>query len=155
LKRAWEIGALLWALPLALAISALSLWAFPVRLALASCAPGWAMLAVALVDARHFIVPDVLSLPAIPAGLLASGSLLDPSADIPRRSRPAIETSPRAAVSAISSTSDNICQPTHAPAAAARSRSAPSSPPRSGWCGCSMPSAAAPERHRALVARLP
>ena len=45
-------------------------------LALVSCALGWAMLAIAVVDARQFIIPDVLSLPAIPAGLLASGRLL-------------------------------------------------------------------------------
>lgn len=53
---------------------------FPLGLALVSCALGWAMLAIAVVDARQFIIPDVLSLPAIPAGLLASGRLLDPSA---------------------------------------------------------------------------
>jgi leader peptidase (prepilin peptidase)/N-methyltransferase len=43
------------------------------------------MLAIAVVDARRFIIPDVLSLPAIPAGLLASGRLMDPSvADLVR-----------------------------------------------------------------------
>lgn len=40
--------------------------------ALVSCLLGWTMLAIAVVDARAFIVPDVLSLPAIPAGLLAA-----------------------------------------------------------------------------------
>jgi leader peptidase (prepilin peptidase)/N-methyltransferase len=35
------------------------------------------MLAIAYSDARRFIIPDVLSLPAIPAGLLAA-PLLDP-----------------------------------------------------------------------------
>src|SRR5262245_57491516 len=49
------------------------------KVALVSCLLGWAMLAIAVVDARRFIIPDVLSLPAIPAGLLASGRLLDPS----------------------------------------------------------------------------
>jgi leader peptidase (prepilin peptidase) / N-methyltransferase len=44
--------------------------------ALVSCLLGWTMLAIAVIDARHFIVPDVLSLPAIPAGLLAA-PLLD------------------------------------------------------------------------------
>src|SRR5439155_939260 len=34
---------------------------------------------LAVVDARRFIIPDILSLPAIPAGLLASGRLLEPS----------------------------------------------------------------------------
>ncbi len=35
---------------------------------------GIVMAAISVSDARRFIVPDVLSLPAIPAGLLASGS---------------------------------------------------------------------------------
>jgi leader peptidase (prepilin peptidase) / N-methyltransferase len=38
-----------------------------------SCGFGLAMAAIAYSDARRFIVPDRLSLPAIPAGLLASG----------------------------------------------------------------------------------
>jgi leader peptidase (prepilin peptidase)/N-methyltransferase len=37
------------------------------------------MLAIAAIDAQHFTIPDVLSLPAIPLGLLASGYVLDPS----------------------------------------------------------------------------
>jgi leader peptidase (prepilin peptidase)/N-methyltransferase len=69
------------AVPLASAIAALSFWAFAPSVAVASCLLGWAMLAVAVIDAHHFIVPDVISLPAIPAGLLASGSLLDASSD--------------------------------------------------------------------------
>lgn len=40
-----------------------------------SCGFGLAMAAVAISDAKRFIVPDVLSLPAIPAGLLANGWL--------------------------------------------------------------------------------
>ena len=40
-----------------------------------SCGLGWAMWAITLEDARRFIIPDVLSLPAIPAGLLATGWL--------------------------------------------------------------------------------
>jgi leader peptidase (prepilin peptidase) / N-methyltransferase len=44
--------------------------------ALVSCVLGWTMLTIAVFDARAFIVPDVLSLPAIPAGLLAA-PLLD------------------------------------------------------------------------------
>jgi leader peptidase (prepilin peptidase)/N-methyltransferase len=47
--------------------------------AVVSCLLAWTMLAVAAVDWRWLIVPDILSLPAIPAGLLASGSLLDAS----------------------------------------------------------------------------
>lgn len=45
--------------------------------ALVSVALAITMLAIAAVDARSFRIPDVLSLPAIPAGLLASGSLLN------------------------------------------------------------------------------
>jgi leader peptidase (prepilin peptidase)/N-methyltransferase len=39
------------------------------------------MLAIAAIDARRFMIPDALSLPAIPLGLLASGALLDPLQD--------------------------------------------------------------------------
>jgi leader peptidase (prepilin peptidase)/N-methyltransferase len=67
------------AAPLGVAISVFSFWAFAPKVAIASCLLAWAMLAVAAIDARYLIVPDVLSLPAIPAGLLASGNLLDPS----------------------------------------------------------------------------
>ena len=59
-------------------IAALSFYAFAPRTALVSCLLGWAMLAIAAVDARHFTIPDIVSLPAIPVGLLASGYLLDP-----------------------------------------------------------------------------
>jgi leader peptidase (prepilin peptidase)/N-methyltransferase len=63
----------------ALGVLVFSAAVLPLKLALVSCLLGWAMLAVAVVDARQFIIPDVLSLPAIPAGLLASGRLLEPS----------------------------------------------------------------------------
>lgn len=63
----------------AAAVAGVSFGALPAKLAVVSCLLGWAMLAIAVVDARSFIIPDVLSLPAIPAGLLASGWLLDPS----------------------------------------------------------------------------
>src|SRR5688572_25336331 len=59
-------------------IAALSFYAFTPRTALVSCLLGWAMLAIAVVDARRFMIPDILSLPAIPVGLLASGWVLDP-----------------------------------------------------------------------------
>ena len=36
------------------------------------CGLGWTMLAIAAIDRRHFIIPDRLSLPAIPAGLVAA-----------------------------------------------------------------------------------
>ncbi len=58
-------------------IAAFSFYAFAPRTALASCVLGWAMLAIAVVDAQRFTIPDILSLPTIPGGLLASGYLLD------------------------------------------------------------------------------
>ncbi len=48
------------------------------RLAVVSLGLGLSMLAIAAIDADRFIVPDVLSLPAIPVGLLASGRLVSP-----------------------------------------------------------------------------
>ena len=33
---------------------------------------GWTLLTLALIDARHFLLPDVLTLPLIPAGLLVT-----------------------------------------------------------------------------------
>jgi leader peptidase (prepilin peptidase) / N-methyltransferase len=65
----------------ALGVAALSVYALAPRAALVSCALGWAMLAIAAIDARRFMIPDALSLPAIAAGLLASGCLLDPAID--------------------------------------------------------------------------
>lgn len=62
-------------------IAALSFATLSPRAALASCLLGWAMLAIAAIDARRFMIPDALSLPAIPLGLLASGALLDPLQD--------------------------------------------------------------------------
>jgi leader peptidase (prepilin peptidase) / N-methyltransferase len=59
-------------------IAGASFYAFAPWTAFVSCLLGWAMLAIAVVDARSFTIPDILSLPAIPAGLLASGWLLDP-----------------------------------------------------------------------------
>jgi leader peptidase (prepilin peptidase)/N-methyltransferase len=56
----------------AIAIAAMSFAVLQPLPAAVSCALGWAMLAVAVSDARRFIVPDVLSLPAIPLGLLAA-----------------------------------------------------------------------------------
>jgi leader peptidase (prepilin peptidase)/N-methyltransferase len=45
-------------------------------LALVSCGLAGAMIAIAIVDLREFRIPDVLSLPAIPLGLLATGRLV-------------------------------------------------------------------------------
>jgi leader peptidase (prepilin peptidase)/N-methyltransferase len=64
---------------LGVGIAAVSFHALPTEAALVSCVLGWAMLAIAAIDARRFTIPDVLSLPAIVLGLLASGSLLEPS----------------------------------------------------------------------------
>jgi leader peptidase (prepilin peptidase)/N-methyltransferase len=64
----------------AMVVAGFSFAVLPLKVAVVSCLLGWAMLAIAVVDARRFIIPDVLSLPAIPAGLLASGRLMDPSA---------------------------------------------------------------------------
>ena len=63
-----------------MAVAGFSFAVLPLKVAVVSCLLGWAMLAIAVVDARRFIIPDVLSLPAIPAGLLASGRLMDASA---------------------------------------------------------------------------
>ena len=63
-----------------MAVAAFSFAALPLKVAVVSCLLGWTMLAIAVVDARRFIIPDVLSLPAIPAGVLASGRLMDGSA---------------------------------------------------------------------------
>ena len=63
----------------ATAVVILSFSVLPPAVAVASCLLGLAMLAIALADSRWFIVPDVLSLPAIVAGLAASGRLLDPA----------------------------------------------------------------------------
>src|SRR5262245_42654385 len=76
-RDTWEALALILA---AVGVAAYSFAALALHVALVSCALGWAMLAIAVVDARRFIIPDVLSLPAIPAGLLASGRLLEPAA---------------------------------------------------------------------------
>jgi leader peptidase (prepilin peptidase)/N-methyltransferase len=62
----------------ALGVGLFSVQAFTPRMAVVSCALGWAMLAIAAIDARRFMIPDVLSLPAIPLGLLASGDLFVP-----------------------------------------------------------------------------
>ncbi len=45
---------------------------------LASCLLGWGLLALALIDRRHFLLPDALTLPMIGLGLGAT-ALLDPA----------------------------------------------------------------------------
>lgn len=63
------------ALPLAALIALPSFLLLEPVAAAVSCGFGLAMAAIAISDAKRFIVPDRLSLPAIPAGLLASGLL--------------------------------------------------------------------------------
>ena len=54
----------------ALGTAAWALWVLPGGgLAWAGAALGWTLLALALIDLRHFLLPDVLTLPLIPAGL--------------------------------------------------------------------------------------
>lgn len=57
---------------LAGAIAAASLLLLEPAWAMVSCLLGWTMLAIAVSDAERFIVPDVLSLPSIPVGLIAT-----------------------------------------------------------------------------------
>jgi len=55
----------------ALSIAVVSFWSFRLPYAAVSCLLGWFMLAIAVSDASRFIIPDILSLPLIPTGLLA------------------------------------------------------------------------------------
>ncbi len=45
----------------------------------AGCLFGWTLLALALIDARHLLLPDALTLPLVPVGLAATYAL-DPAA---------------------------------------------------------------------------
>jgi leader peptidase (prepilin peptidase) / N-methyltransferase len=65
---------------LAVALSAawvLAGWLLPV-----SCALGWTLLTLAAIDQRHFLLPDPLTLPLIPAGL-AMAFAIDPALLVP------------------------------------------------------------------------
>lgn len=62
---------------LALMLCVISFLLLPVGEAAVGTMLGLAMIAIAYVDSRHFIIPDSLSLTAIPFGLLASGSLIN------------------------------------------------------------------------------
>ena len=44
----------------------------------ASCGLGWTLLALAVIDHRKFVLPDVLTLPLVPAGVAVAG-LIDPA----------------------------------------------------------------------------
>jgi leader peptidase (prepilin peptidase)/N-methyltransferase len=64
-----------------LAVIATSVQLLSLRLAVVGAVLGLAMVAIAVTDADEFIIPDWLSLPAIPLGLLASGHLLHADVD--------------------------------------------------------------------------
>ena len=53
----------------ALAVAAWSLAVLPGWLAWAGCALGWSLIVLAVIDARHLLLPDALTLPLVPAGL--------------------------------------------------------------------------------------
>ncbi|MDJ0951174.1 MAG: A24 family peptidase [Alphaproteobacteria bacterium] len=58
-----------------LAALGVALWAASVLtgwLLWASCALGWTLLALAVIDQRHMFLPNALTLPLIPAGLMAA-----------------------------------------------------------------------------------
>jgi leader peptidase (prepilin peptidase)/N-methyltransferase len=63
----------------ALAVAAMAALAVPVAVLPWSCLLGWALLALAVTDRRAFLLPDALTLPLIPAGLLAAW-VLNPAA---------------------------------------------------------------------------
>lgn len=56
----------------AVAIAAISFFWFSGARAVVSCALGWTMLAIAASDAENFRIPDALSLPCIPLGVVAA-----------------------------------------------------------------------------------
>lgn len=56
----------------ALGVAVWSLAVLPGWQIWAGCALGWTLLALAMIDARHMILPNTLTLPLIPAGLLLS-----------------------------------------------------------------------------------
>src|SRR5262245_631121 len=65
-----------------LAAAAIALWAttvFSGPLLWVSCALGWTLLVLAVIDSKHFLLPDFLTLPLIPGGLLTAWAI-DPAA---------------------------------------------------------------------------
>lgn len=65
-----------------LAALAVAVWAatiFSGWLLWVSCVLGWALLALAVIDHRHFLLPDIITLPLIPLGLVVTWGN-DPSA---------------------------------------------------------------------------
>jgi leader peptidase (prepilin peptidase)/N-methyltransferase len=62
----------------ALAVAASAAWVLSGWLLWASLGLGWTLLALAAIDLRHYVLPDLLTLPLIPAGL-AVALALDPA----------------------------------------------------------------------------
>ena len=62
----------------ALAIAASAIWVLSGWLLGISLGLGWTLLALAAIDLRHYLLPDVLTLPLIPAGLAVAWAL-DPA----------------------------------------------------------------------------
>jgi len=62
----------------ALAVAASAVWMLSGWLLWVSLLLGWTLLALAAIDLRHYLLPDVLTLPLIPAGL-AVAYALDPA----------------------------------------------------------------------------
>ena len=60
---------------LALIIAVWAITVVPGWLAWVTCGLGWALLALAMIDGKHLLLPDSLTLPLIPAGLLVAWSL--------------------------------------------------------------------------------
>jgi len=56
----------------ALAVALMSFWATEGWLFWPSLALGWTLLVLALIDQRHLILPDILTLPLIPAGFFVT-----------------------------------------------------------------------------------
>ncbi len=70
------------ALILAAGCMAVSFLMLEPPIAAISCVLGWTLLAIAVIDFREFIIPDLVSLPSIPAGLLASAASKNETANV-------------------------------------------------------------------------
>lgn len=67
----------------AIAVAVVSLYMFKLPLAAVSCLLGWTMLLIAASDAARYIIPDTLSLPSIPLGLLVAYAFDDTESNPP------------------------------------------------------------------------
>ncbi len=72
-------SAIIVALAASIALASILTFGLTLKAAVSACL-GVVMLAISVSDMRSFIIPDVLSLPAIPAGLIATGYLAFPDA---------------------------------------------------------------------------